>query len=228
MKKNFLLNKDFLTIVLLFIFALLINQHYGNRGAFPHDSFAHFETGFRILSGEHPFTDYWIISGPLVDYIQSLFFLILGVSFQTYVLHASVFNGILTVATFKVLRHFKLNIFYSFIYAFFFSILAYPSSGTPFVDHHSTFFSLLGVYALLLGIKNNSNFYWIVAPILFICAFLSKQVPASYIILPIFITLCFYFYNNKKIKALQYSLLSSVLFILTLLFFGIINGISIE
>ena len=228
MKKNFLLNKDFLTIVLLFIFALLVNQHYGNRGAFPHDSFAHFETGFRILSGEHPFTDYWIISGPLVDYIQSLFFLILGVSFQTYVLHASVFNGILTVATFKVLRHFKLNIFYSFIYAFFFSILAYPSSGTPFVDHHSTFFSLLGVYALLLGIKNNSNFYWIVAPILFICAFLSKQVPASYIILPIFITLCFYFYNNKKIKALQYSLLSSVLFILTLLFFGIINGISIH
>ena len=102
MKKKLLFNKDFLIIIFLFVFATLLNQYYGNRGAFPHDSFAHFETGYRILNGEHPFTNYWIISGPLVDYIQSLFFFIFGVSFQSYVLHASVFNGILTVATFKL------------------------------------------------------------------------------------------------------------------------------
>ena len=227
MKKKLLFNKDFLIIIFLFVFATLLNQYYGNRGAFPHDSFAHFETGYRILNGEHPFTNYWIISGPLVDYIQSLFFFIFGVSFQSYVLHASVFNGILTVATFKVLRNFNLNTFHSFIYAFFFSILAYPSSGTPFVDHHSTFFSLLGVYAILIAMRSEDNIYWIIAPILFICAFFSKQVPVSYLIIPIFVTLCFYFFNKKKTKAPQYFLSSSIIFILTLLFFGLINGINI-
>ena len=108
MKKN-IINKDILVIPFLLAFGILINQYYGNQGAFPHDSFAHFETGYRIINGEHPFKDYWIISGPLIDYIQSLFFLLLGVNFQIYVLHASIFNGILTVLVFLFFRQFELG-----------------------------------------------------------------------------------------------------------------------
>ena len=140
MKNNILFNKkNFLTIS-LFIFALLINQYYGNRGIFPADSFAHFDTGFRILLGEYPFRDFWVVSGPLVDYFQATFFYFFGVTWQSYVLHASIINAILTIATFYVLTNFNLNIYYSFIYSLFFSILAYPVSGTPFVDLHSSFF----------------------------------------------------------------------------------------
>ena len=39
MKTTFLFNKENLFIVFLFLFSLLINQYYGNRGVFPLDSF---------------------------------------------------------------------------------------------------------------------------------------------------------------------------------------------
>ena len=75
MKDNILFNKKNLFITLLIFLSLLINQYYGNRGVFPVDSFSHFDTGFRILLDEHPFKDYWIVSGPFVDYLQATFFL---------------------------------------------------------------------------------------------------------------------------------------------------------
>ena len=77
-----LLNKKketFYTII-IFLFSISINQYYGNIGVFPVDSFSHFDTGFRILLDEHPFRDYWVISGPLIDYIQAVFFYLFGVS----------------------------------------------------------------------------------------------------------------------------------------------------
>ena len=66
------LNKQY--ILILFFLSLLINQYYGNRGVFPIDSFIIFEAGFNVISGHHPFKDYWSITGPILDYIQSLFF----------------------------------------------------------------------------------------------------------------------------------------------------------
>ena len=100
--KNFfpLVNiKAKILILFLAIFSLLINQYYGNKGVFPIDSFSHFDTGFRILLGEYPFKDYWVISGPFVDYLQSIFFYFFGVNWQAYVLHASVINILVALAT---------------------------------------------------------------------------------------------------------------------------------
>ena len=74
MKYNILFNKKNLLIFFLFSFSLLINQYFGNKGVFPVDSFSHFDTGFRILLGEYPFKNYWVISGPLIDYLQAIFF----------------------------------------------------------------------------------------------------------------------------------------------------------
>ena len=105
------ISKDKIFFIILILFSILINQYYGNKGVFPVDSFSHFDTGFRILLGEHPFKNYWIISGPLVDYIQAIFFYFFGVSWQIYILHASIFNAVLTVATFFILRNFYLNIY---------------------------------------------------------------------------------------------------------------------
>ena len=108
MKKNiFFLNiNEKILIFFLILFSLLINQYYGNRGVFPVDSFAHFDSGFRVLLGEHPFKDYWVVSGPLLDYIQAIFFYFFGVNWQSYILHASFFNAILTLSTFFVLKNF--------------------------------------------------------------------------------------------------------------------------
>ena len=97
--------KEKVLVIILILFSLLINQYYGNRGIFPVDSFAHFDTGFRILLGEHPFKDYWIVSGPFLDYIQSFFFLVFGINWFSYVLHASLVNMILAMYTFYFLQN---------------------------------------------------------------------------------------------------------------------------
>ena len=81
MKNNILFDKKKFFITFLFLFSLIINQYYGNIGIFPVDSFAHFDTGFRILLGEYPFKDYWVVSGPLVDYFQAIFLYLILVSF---------------------------------------------------------------------------------------------------------------------------------------------------
>ena len=75
MFKKFLPRSENILVLLIFLFALLINQHYANKGAFPIDSFAHFDIAFRILQGDIPFQDYWLVSGLLIDYIQAFFFL---------------------------------------------------------------------------------------------------------------------------------------------------------
>ena len=220
--------KEKVLAIILILFSLLINQHYGNRGIFPVDSFSHFDTGFRILLGEYPFKNYWVVSGPFIDYIQAIFFYFFGVNWQSYVLHASCVNALLTITTFFVLINFKLNIYYSFIYSLLFSVLAYPTSGTPFVDHHSAFFSLLGIYSLILGIKSEKKLYWILLPIFFGFAFLSKQVPSSYVIISVILILIIFSLAQKKYYWVKYSFLSSILFILSLLIFGKIQGISLS
>ena len=58
------INKIF--ILFLFFFSIIINQYYGNRGAFPMDSFHFFDSGYRVLNGEVPFIDYWLVKGPLL------------------------------------------------------------------------------------------------------------------------------------------------------------------
>ena len=99
MIKNILINiKQKILIFFVIIFSLLINQYYGNLGVFPVDSFSHFDTGYKILLGEYPFKDYWLVSGPIVDYIQAIFFYLFGVNWQSYVFHASFFNAVLAIS----------------------------------------------------------------------------------------------------------------------------------
>ena len=222
------LSKKNIFVIILILFSLLVNQYYGNKGIFPVDSFAHFDTGFRILLGEHPFKNYWIISGPIIDYFQAILFYLFGTNWQIYILHASIINSIVSVATFLILIKFNLNIYYSFFYSLFFSILAYPISGTPFVDHHSAFFSLLGIYSLILGIKTEKKIFWILLPIFFVFGFLSKQVPSSYIILSAILVLIIFSFLEKKYYWFKYSILSFIFLIIFLLIFGSFQGISLS
>ena len=201
-----LTNKNNIFILLIFIFSIIINHYYASLGAFPLDTFYHFDLGFRMLQGEVPFTDIWMVSGVLINYIQAFFFYILGTNWTSYVFHASLINGLISIATYFLLKDFKLNINYCFIYSLLFSILGYTSSGTPFVDHHSAFFSLMGIYSLLLGIKSEKKIFWILVPIFFGFGFLSKQVPTSYVIFCTTIIILFYSYVFKKTEYIKYIL----------------------
>ena len=96
MISKFLSHKEKIFILFLFLFSIIINQYYGNRGAFPMDSFHFFESGYRVLNGDIPFVDYWLVKGPLLDYIQALLFYMFWVNWQVYVLHASLINALTT------------------------------------------------------------------------------------------------------------------------------------
>ena len=161
MKKNiFFINiKEKILILFLILFSLLINQYYGNRGILPIDSFLIFDSGYYVLNDIHPFKDYWTITGPILDYLQALFFLIFGINWFSYVFHASIINLILTIFSYLVLVNLGLKKIYSFIYSLGIALLAYPNIGTPFIDHHSIIFSILAIYCFILGVKKNNNFF---------------------------------------------------------------------
>ena len=225
MISKFLSHKNKIFILFLFFFSIIINQYYGNRGAFPMDSFFHFDAAYRILNGEHPFKDFWVVSGPIVDYIQATFFYIFGVNWQSHVLHASLFNALLTISTFLVLKNFKLKGIYCFIYSLFFAVLAYPSSGTPFADHHSAFFSLLGIYSLLMAIDSQRKLYWLLLPILFGLSFFAKSIPSAFVIISVCFIVVLYSLKKKKFDPIKYCLIGSSFFILCVFIFGKYHGI---
>ena len=105
-------------VFILIFFSLIVNQYFGNKGLNPADSFAFFDTGFRVLNNQFPFRDYWVVSGPFVDYFQAILFFIFGVNWQSYVLHASILNALLRVFTFLFLREFKLELINCFWFQF--------------------------------------------------------------------------------------------------------------
>ena len=214
-----------------FSFGVLICQYTGNRGVFPIDSFSHFDIGYRILNGEHAFKDFWIVSGFFVDYLQSFIFYLFGTNWQTYLLNASLLNGCVTLLFYFLLNNLGLNFKLSFFYAICFSILAYPSSGTPFVDHHSTFLSLIAVLALIKALQSDKLIYWFLIPIFLFFAFLSKQVPSSYIFFSVLILITLHFTHQEKnnlIKIFLTLLCSSLLMFFCLFIFFKINEIEIN
>ena len=84
---------------------------------FPIDSFLIFDSAYNIISGNHPFKDYWLITGPFLDYIQAFLFLILGVNWTSYVLHASIINVLITIFSFYFFLNIGLKKYYAFIYS---------------------------------------------------------------------------------------------------------------
>jgi len=212
-----LINKNNFYLLLIIISSVFFTSYTGFKGIFPIDSFLIFDAGFKIINNYHPFRDYWSITGPFLDYVQFIFFKILGVNWTAYVLHAAVINVVLSLVTFYFFCQIGLKRNFAFIYAFSISILGYPSVGTPFMDHHASILSLIALMALILGIKKNSNIYWFSIPILLGFSFFSKQIPSAYLGF-LFLVIIFTFLIVKKFKKTQF---------LNFLFYGLTTFIII-
>ena len=230
MKNIILFKNKFFIFVLLFLFSFLINQHYGNRGIFPIDSFLIFDSANNILLGNHPFKDYWLITGPFLDYVQALFFLILDVNWFSYVLHASLLNALLTLYSFYFFTKIGLKNLYAFIYSIGVSILAYPPVGTPFIDSHSIIFCVMSLYSFSLAILLKKNLFWFLTPILLVFSFFSKQIPSPYLALLFIAITIFYFFFTKNInnKNLLYLFLGVIFSFLLICSIFLINQIPIK
>jgi len=199
--------------IFLGFFAFFINYWTGSRGVFPIDTFVHFDSAARILNNELPIRDYWIVHGLFVDYLQSIFFKVLGINWQAYIIHGSIFNSIIAIFSFKIFKIFRINLLYAFLFSMCISILAYPVSATPFLDLHSAFLSLFAMYFLLLFVKRNKSYYLFLVIIILGLAFMSKQVPAGYFIILTSLFIFFYSYQIKSLNPLILSFLASIFFI---------------
>ena len=213
--------KNIFFIFSIFLSSTFFTFHYGYRGVFPIDSFLIYDAGYKVLNGFHPFKDYWSITGPILDYIQYIFFKLLGVSWFSYVAHSSIVNLSLSVILYLFFLNLGLKKFYCFIYALSVSILAYPSVGTPFMDHHAVIFSLISIMFLFLALKKNQKIYWFFVPIFLFLSFFSKQIPSAYLLFLFLIVIIVYLYleNFKNFDKLKFLILGGVFPIL--LFFGI-------
>ena len=225
---NFNKHRNVHYIVIIFFFSISINQYFGYQGVCPIDSFWFFNSGYDVLNGYYPFKDYWTIAGPFISYVQAIFFKIFGVSWFSYVLHASIFNFIIAITTYYTLSKFNLNLNWCFLYSLIVAILAYPSAGTPYVDHHATIISLLAIFSFILALKTNSKIYWLLLPILLSFAFLTKQVPTGYIFILIFFLSLIYFTFNFNVRKIIYGVLGSLIAIGIFITVGIFSKITLN
>ena len=178
---NKIISHKYSIYIFLFLFSFLFNFYYGYRGILPIDSFLIFDSGYFVLKGEYPFRDFWTITGPLLDYLQSFFFYIFGINWSSYVIHASLINFILVIFSYFFFKKLGLNKLYSILYSVGVSILAYPSIGTPFPDHHAFIFSLIAVYFMILATIEKKNYYYFFVTLFLFLSFLSKQVNSFYL-----------------------------------------------
>ena len=214
----------------LFLFSISINQFYGNIGISPMDSYT-FNGGYNVLNGNQPFKDYWVSTGVLLDLIQSIFFKFIGINWFSYVLHASLFNFIITIFTFIILNKFNLKLSYSFFYAILVSIVFYPLPGIPYHDFHALIFSILGIFSFVLEVRDKKNIHWFLLPILLILGFFSKQTPSAYIGFVILLLTIYYFiinFRTESIRLFSSGLLGAIAISLLTTFFFIANEIEFK
>ena len=216
---KFYLNTQTWLLIIIGLFSFFINFHYANIGVYRIDTFAFFDTAYNILIDRHPFKDIWITTGPLVDYMQSLFFRVFGLNWTSYVIHGSVMNLTISVFFYLTLIKLKLNKYFAFLYTLMFSVLCYTVSATPFAYIHSYVFSLFSLLIFILLLKTNSKTTYFFLPITMLISFFCMQTPATYINVIILFLFLVFISKNFKIKKIKYSLygLGSILFLFTIM-----------
>jgi len=206
---------DYFYVIFIILFSFSINWKYSRYGVFPIDTFLHYDSAFRILTGEYPFKDYWVVSGVFVDFLQAFFFKIFGVNWYSYIFHASILNVLISILTFYFLidLNFKKN--RAFFYSICFSTLAYPISGTPFVDLHAVFFCIIATYFTFYAIKKPEEYLnWFLVVSFYFFAFFSKIVPTAYFLTLNALVIFFYLIVIKKMKPFIFIFLSSLFYLL--------------
>ena len=214
-----------LYLFIIIIFSFVINWQLSKIGVFPMDTFLHYDSSYRILKGEIPIRDYWSVSGAFVDFLQAFFFKIFGINWLAYTIHSSLLNLAISVFTFQILIKLKLKEVFAFFYTICFSILAYPISGTPFLDLHATFFSLIAFYFLILALEDpEKKKNWFLIVFFFYVSFLSKQVPAAYLVIVNILIVVPYLLSYKFYRPIVNVFFSIVFFLLlTLIILKFLN-----
>lgn len=79
----------------------------GHRGVFLYDHSMMFDGGWRILTGQRPFVDFFSSFGPVSYWVQALSQLAFGMEFRSMVIPAALFNLAATGIAFAILRRWQ-------------------------------------------------------------------------------------------------------------------------
>lgn len=173
-------------LIVLIILASTLTIRTGRLGFMPLDQSIIFDGGWRVLSGQVPFVDFFTPTGLVPLYLQALMFKIMGVSWMAYVLHAALLNAVFAIFVYFMLRRiFRWNwvaLYFALAAAFF----LYPPMGTPYMDQHALVFTFVMLGLVLCGACEHSvsarRTCWALAPIAGALAYHSKQNPSAFAI----------------------------------------------
>ena len=110
-----MIKKEYISLLAITLSSFFLNFFVASRGVFPIDTFIHYDSGFRILLGELPIRDFWIVHGFVIDFIQAFFFSIFGNNWYAYIIHSSIFNSVIVVFTYYIFLHLNISSFFSLI-----------------------------------------------------------------------------------------------------------------
>ena len=224
----FLTKKDYFLAIISAVFAYQINNYFGFIGINSADSFQTFDSGNRVLKGDLPFRDYWAASGgPIIDIMQSFFFKILGISWSTYVVHASILNAFFAISVYLYSRSNKISKNKSFLFAILSGILMYPAAGTPQVDHHTIIIGTISLILFFTFLKKKYFRLMVFLPLIFLLCFFIKQVPTTYYVATIVGISLIYAIFLKEYKVIIYLFFGSLFAFALLFLFLNLNNIFI-
>lgn len=212
----------FLIIILVSFFA---SWYFGFIAINPIDNFTNYNSGYLVLEGKIPFRDYWVTTGPFLDFIQFFIFKISGVNWYGYIFHSALLNSLFCCLIFYTFRRLNLNKYLSLIYSLATGITLYSQLGTPFVDHHSSIFGITSLLLFILAINKGNNLYWALIPFFITIGFFSKQTPASYFAIIIFVYSLYFFFSRKDFQSFIVIFFSSISILMLLSFLFLILDI---
>ncbi len=85
-------------------FAIAVVWIVGHRGIYLYDESTVFDGGWRILQGQVMYRDFFAPYGPVVYWLQSQFFRLMGVTFSSMVMAGGVVNAIAVTCVIWILR----------------------------------------------------------------------------------------------------------------------------
>lgn len=163
----------------VFLFGVGNCLYYGRRGLMPLDQSIVFDAGWRIACGQVPFLDFFTPIAIVPGYMQAGFFLVFGVTWFSYVLHAALLNGVYGVLVVLLLRRYGLDLWSAGLCGLASGVCFYTPMGTPYADQHAFFFVVLALWCAVGPSRSRRRIRagLAMAPICLGLAALSKQNP---------------------------------------------------
>lgn len=151
----------FFTLVALIILASFgLTLWGGSLGCYYFDQSIIFDGAWRVLNGQIPFRDFVAPVGPVIFYLQALFFKLWGVTHFAYRLHAAVLSAVLTAVVMQITLWILpgrrwLCLMTGLLTTFWF----YAPLGTPWYSQDSVFFGALGLAGIFYAFRNGNTFF---------------------------------------------------------------------